>query len=77
MFNVRIRTTPVTKEEIDTYMLSKKGNSQEIIGYLRSIIRQYVTAKKGKRCIDVDLETAWSNLQKILVDNVEKKEYKI
>ena len=77
MFNVTIRTTPVTKEEIDTYMLSGKGNPGEIIGYLRSIIRQYVTAKKGGGCVDVDFDTAWSNLQKVLVDNAEKKRYKI
>lgn len=76
MFSVKIRTTPVIKEEIDAYMLSGKGNPGEIIGYLRSIIRQYVVAKKGIGCIDVDLDTAWSNLQKVLVDNPEKKEHK-
>lgn len=65
MFSVDIRTTPVTNKEIDNYMLGKGGNPQQIISYLRAIIRQYITAKEGIGCIDVDYETALANLKKI------------
>jgi len=73
LFSVSIRLTPVTKKEIDNYMLFKKGDPQEIISYLRSIIQQYVDAKEAKGCIDVPLDDAWANLKKILVDDGEKK----
>lgn len=69
-FSVYIRTTPVTKKEIDKYMLGQGGNPQQIISSLRSIIRQYVTAREGTGCIDDPLDTAWLNLKKIGDENV-------
>jgi len=45
MFTVNIRTTPITAKEIDSFMLTREGNPEEIIGYLRAIIRQYAEAK--------------------------------
>ena len=48
MFTVNIRTTPVTAKEIDSFMLTGEGNPEEIIGYLRAIIRQYAKAKIEK-----------------------------
>lgn len=65
MFNVQIRTTPVTKKEIDTYMLTNKGKPQEIISYLRSLIRYYVEIKKGIEFKEAELGEIWAKMEKI------------
>lgn len=65
MFNVQIRTTPVTKKEIDTYMLTNKGKPQEIISYLRSLIRYYVEIKKGIESKEAELGEIWAKMEKV------------
>lgn len=70
MFSVQIRTTPVTKKEIDAYMLTNKGKPQEIIGYLRALIRGHIKVKKDIESKEAELGEIWAKKEKINDDRI-------